>query len=151
MTKVEILGSDGWRSAGTYAQRRAQQLGELLRMSGAIVRVEGERPLRGRIRWRHESASGSWVGELDGIELFAVVVRDTSCTLYPALPGYRTPKLCDDPPQAADTAERVLDQFIMRMGVRGLGVGSPAATDTIELEEITLPLELAPPETEDPT
>lgn len=151
MTTVEILGSDGWKSAGVYRPERAKQLAELLRLSGAIVRVEGERPLRPRIRWRSEQASGSWIGELDRIELFVVVVGEQSCTLYPALPGYRTPKLCADAPCAADTAERVLDQFILRMGVRGLGVGSPAATDTIELGDATLPLQLAPPETEDPT
>lgn len=142
MTKVELLGSDGWKSAGEYAIDRAKQLAELLRLSGAIVRVEGEQPQRGRIHWKFEPEHGSWLGSLDGIELFVVVMQDASCTLYPALPGYRKAKLCDSAPAAADTAERILDQFIMRMGVRGVSLTTSSTTDTMELDPAMLPPEL---------
>lgn len=138
MTLVELLGSDGWKSAGSYTPTRAQQLATLLRMSGAIVRVEGEQPLRGRIHWHYEPDHGAWLGELDKIELFVVVVQDKVSTLYPALPGYRQPRICSSSPVAKDMAERMLDQFIMRIGVRGLDATASTTTDTIELDPAML-------------
>lgn len=138
MTAVELLGSDGWKSAGDYAPERASQLADLLRMSGAVVRVEGERPQRGRIGWRFEPAHSTWVGSIDRIELFVIVAQDVGAVLHPSLPGYRRAKMCSSSPVAQDMAERILDQFIMRLGVRGLATRSQTSLDTVELDTAAL-------------
>jgi hypothetical protein len=150
---VEILGSDGWKDAGNYTFERATQVAELMRSGGAIVRMEGETPIRGRIRWRFEPASATWIGDIDGIELFVVVIQELGAVLYPALPGYnRQGKVCGDAPAAQDTAERVLDHFVMRIGVRGLGVKSDPSNDTLELDPSKLPAALlAGPEEGNPS
>lgn len=138
MVEVEILGSDGWKTAGDYRLDRAAQLATLLRSEGAIVRVEGERPKRPRMNWQLEAGSASLIGRVDGIDLFIAVFSDRMVTLLTTLPGYdRDPKYCTDRADAQDTAERLLDKFIMRLGVHGLATPRPTSQDTLPME--TLP------------
>jgi len=141
---VEILGSDGWKLAGTYQNDRAAKMAELLRLGGAIVRVGNEFLIRTRIGWRWEQPSGSWIGGIDGIDLFSLVDYRGGATLYPEIPGYRQPKVFSGDWGLAtgrDAAERILDQFVWRIGVRGLSSGNGPSADTAELPTLSDPEE----------
>lgn len=143
MVRVEVLGTGGWNAAGSYRPERAAQLAELLRLGGAIVRVEGERPIRGRLTWVYEDGSGSWVGQVDGIDLFALTPQPGRAglasdiwTLHVLLPGYHREKVFRTQELAEDAAEQIVDNFVWRIGVRAMSDRSPTTDETIEMPTV---------------
>jgi hypothetical protein len=132
--KVQMLTRGGWQDAGDYRPDRAEELVRKLRETEAIVRVEGEVPQRPRIGWSPEPGSGVWLGKIDDITLFVLSPpprppHPGGWVLYVLLPGYqRDPVDMRSRPEAEETAERVLDAFQWRIGVRGYRQSGADAT-----------------------
>lgn len=147
--KIEILSNKGWSSAGSYTEPRASVVADLLRGAGAIVRMEGESPVRPRISWSAEMGSGAWIGRINGIDLFGTIPTRMSefllpepgskWALYSLLPGKDTPNMVfETMADAEDAAERLLDRFIWDIGVRAMSVDDYATTDTAVIPVVSV-------------
>jgi len=146
--KIEILSNKGWSSAGSYAEPRATVVADLLRGAGAIVRMEGETPVRPRISWSAEMGSGAWIGRINGIDLFGVIPTRMSAfllpepgsewALYSLLPGRDSPNMVFvSQHDAEDAAERLLDRFIWDIGVRAMSTDDHTTTETTVIPAVT--------------
>lgn len=125
-----MLGRGGWRDLGDFRVDRAAALATGLRHEGEVVRVEGERLPRPRIGWSDEESTGTLLGRIDDITLFVVVpppLRQRSgvgtsaaWVMHVLLPGYQSGVYeFRNQIETMDAAERLLDMFQWRIGVRG--------------------------------